>query len=375
MSAKPPTALPVPKKPAPPATPKKIRQERQTTARLVRRLSEDSVKSPMGPDYVTLETTDQDGKLKRVYVTEVNGTRTLDLYSGWNPEQGEHKFPLKYLPPKVCTLSNLQRLWVSHNLLSSLPTDLDRLVTLKELFLHENKFEEFPIPLCTLKSLEILWLSNNKIKTIPDEISQLRTLKRLHLDGNFITELTSSMCTLTCLEVLYLNQNELSTVSEDVGNLTGLKRLYLQDNKMTEIPSGLCGLTYIRMLYLDDNGICHIPSEFKTFKQERESNGATISLENNPFSFSISQNKSKLSLTNLHHLTLKTRRHSDQHEQDYMSRRPLRVSLPGPRASESLPAELHLHRGGVFGSSGDYKAETLPRSGSLKTRRSTYHEQ
>ena len=375
MSTKPPTALPLPKKPAPPATPKKIRQERQTTATLVRRLSEDSVKSPMGPDYVTLETTDQDGKLKRVYVTEVNGTRTLDLYSGWNPELGEHKFPLRMLPPKVCTLSNLQRLWVSHNLLSSLPADLDRLVSLKELFLHANKFKEFPMPLCTLKSLEILWLSNNAIESIPDEVSQLRTLKRLHLDGNLITELTSSVCTLTSLEVLYLNQNELGTVSEDIGNLTGLRRLYLQDNKITEIPSGLCSLKFIKMLFLDDNEICQIPSEFKTFKLERESNGAKISLENNPFSFSTPQNKSKLSLTNIHHLSLKARRHSDQHEQDYMSRRPLRVSLPGPRSAESLPAELHLHRGSVFGSSGDYKAETLPRSGSLKTRRSTYHEQ
>jgi len=54
-------------------------------------------------------------------VSEVNGTRTLDLYSGWDPETEQHKLPLKTLPMKVCSLVNLERLWVSHNKLSALP--------------------------------------------------------------------------------------------------------------------------------------------------------------------------------------------------------------------------------------------------------------
>lgn len=375
MSGKPP---PVParspiviKKPAPPVTPQKLREQRKVTARLVRRLSEDSIRSPMGPDHVMIEYVDDEGKdaIKRVYVTEVNGTRTLDLYSGWNPDTETHKFPLTTLPAKVCTLSNLQRLWVSHNLLSSLPPDLGQLVSLKELFLHGNSFVEFPLPLCSLKSIEILWLSSNKINVIPDEIQQLKTLKRLHLDANQITELTPALCKLTGLEVLYLNKNKLETVSDDIGNMSGLKRLYLQDNNISEIPSGVCKLKSIKLLFLDDNKIRQMSNEFKTFKLQREANGARITLENN---FSLHQ--SKLSIGNHTQLSLKARRHSDQHEQDLMSRRPLRVSLPGARQSESIPAELHLHyQSRPSYVSSDYKADTLPRTGAIKTRRSTFH--
>ncbi len=381
MSSKPPPARPrtaglTIKKPPPPATPEKLREQRKITARLVRRLSEE-IRSPMGPDYVTIEYTDEFGEdqHKRVYVTEVNGTRQLDLYSGWNPETEEHKFPLRALPPKVCTLSNLQRLWVSHNRLTGLPIDLDRLVSLKELFLHGNAFEDFPLPICSLKSIEILWLSSNRIKSIPNEISQLNTLKRIHLDGNKICTLPPALCTLTTLEVLYLNNNCLETVSNDIGNLTNLKRLYLQSNQITDIPSGINKLSSIKMLSLDDNKIHHVPSEFRVFKLQRESHNARITFGNNP---STPQNKSKLSLSSLPQLSsLKARRLSDQPDQDYVSRRPLRQSLPGARPSESLPAELHLHyqaRSASFSDRDVYKADTLPRSGSVKTRRSTYHE-
>lgn len=365
------------KKPPPPTTPQKLREQRKVVARLVRRLSEE-IRSPMGPDYVTIEYIDEFGEdqQKRVYVTEVNGTRQLDLYSGWNPDTEEPRFPLHDLPAKVCTLSNLQRLWVSHNLLKSLPTDLDRLVSLKELFLHRNAFEDFPLPICSLKSIEILWLSSNKIKKIPNEISQLTTLKRIHLDDNKIRCLPPALCTLSTLEVLYLNKNCLETVSNDIGNLTNLKRLYLQSNYITDIPSGISKLSSIKILSLDNNKIHHVPSEFRTFKLHRESQNARITLGDNP---STPQSKSKLSLSSLSQLSLKARRHSDQHDQDIVSRRPLRVSLPGTRPSDSLPAELHLHyqtRSSSSFSDRDvgYKADTLPRSGAVKTRRSTYHE-
>ncbi|XP_064385297.1 ras guanine nucleotide exchange factor L-like [Halichondria panicea] len=369
------------KKPSPPVTPKKLKEQRKVTDRLVRRLSQE-IRSPMGPIHVTIDYIDENGEdqQKRVYVTEVNGTRTLDLYSGWNPDTEEHKFPLEALPATVCTLINLQRLWVSHNLLSTLPADLDRLVNLKEMFLHGNMFEDFPISICSLKSIEILWLSSNKIKSIPNEIGQLKTLKRLHLDGNKIRVFPPALCTLTGLEVLYLNKNLLEAISDDIGNLSSLKRLYLQSNQITDIPSGICKLKTIKMLFLDHNKIHHVHSEFRSFKLQRESNNAKISLDNNP---STPQNKSsKLSLTSLSQLslTLKARRHSDQHDQDIVSRRPLRVSLPQTRPSESLPAELHLHYQARSASAygGDrvdmYKADTLPRSGAVKTRRSTYHE-
>lgn len=317
--------------------------------RLVRQLSEDSIQSPtMAPEYVILETKHaQTGKLIRrsVYVTDQNGTKTLDLYSGWNPESQSNKLPLKALPAKVCQLTSLERLWVSHNKLSSLPPQLDQLTFLRELFLHRNNFEEIPLCLCTLPSLQLLWLNNNKITTIPDEIAGLVSLKRLHLDFNFIKDFPDSLCQLTNLEVLYLNENAIHQISEAVGKLVNLKRLYLDHNKITELPSGITRLTNILLLLLDDNEIRSVRRDFFMYQANMEAKGKVISLKNNPFV--TPQSKLKLSLAGIGppKLPLRTRRMSDQYQRE-ASRRPTRVSLPVTDIDHTT----------------EYKANTLPRS-------------
>lgn len=266
---------------------------------------------------------------KKVYVTEVNGTRMLDLYSGWNPETGQHKLSLSTLPVKVCSLVSLERLWASHNKLASVPLQFDQLVNLRELFLHRNCFEAIPVVLCRLSRLETLWLSSNKISAIPEEIAQLQSLKRLHLDCNFIEEFPDALCRLTSLEVLYLNNNQLRNISEEVGNMKALQRLYLQHNKITSIPRGICQLTNVRMLLLDHNEITHVKREFQHYQVQRESNSAVISTNNNPFVTPGS--KLKLSLSGIQgpsSLVLKSRRHSDQFERIAALERKPRVSLP-----------------------------------------------
>lgn len=340
----------------------------------------------MGPDHVTLvvqnEQTGEEVK-KKVYVTDVSGTRTLDLYSGWDPDSGQHKIPLKALPSKVCTLTNLQRLWVSHNCLSSLPPQLNQLVHLKELFLHRNNFDEFPTSLCSLPKLEILWLSCNKIMYIPDEIAQLTALKRLHLDSNFIKEVTSSLCQLVNLEVLYLNENTIHVLSKDIGNLTNLKRFYLQHNKISELPDGVCQLKSLKMFYLDFNELRHVKREFSLFQSEQESKGSIISLKGNP----IMQRQSKMKLSlNMHPShsqgSMKTRRYSDQYESDIVSRRPTRVSLPSThpleslRPSDSVPVNMQRLEQQYQSRHPFTKADTLPRRNtvSMVERGTLYNE-
>lgn len=325
----------------------RLKKEKNRAAILIRRLSEDAVQSPMAPEYVVLEAkNEQTGKLIRrsVYVTDLNGTRTLDLYSGWNPESQKHKVPLKVLPAKVCQLTSLERLWVSHNKLSSLPPQLDQITTLREVFLHRNNLEDIPLCLCNLPNLQLLWLNNNKITSIPDEIVKLRSIKRLHLDSNFIKEFPTSLCQLTQLEVLYLNHNAIHQINEDVGNLVSLKRLYLDHNKISDIPHGITKLTNILLLLLDDNEIRSVRREFSVYQANMESAGKVISLKNNPFVTPLS----KLSLAGIGgppNLTMRTRRLSDQHERDAV-RRPARVSLPVSSDIEHA----------------EYKSDTLPRS-------------
>lgn len=354
----------------------RFKKERRKTAQLVRQLSEESIKPPMAPEHVVVEVkSEETGEFVRkiIYVTDVNGTKTLDLYSGWNPESQQHKLPIKELPPKVCQIVTLERLWVSHNKLSSLPVQIEQMFRLREVYLHKNNFEEIPTSLCSLPSLEILWLNCNKIKKIPPEIASLKTLRRLHLDTNFIKELPDSLCLLDSLEVLYLNENTIHTISENVGAMKGLKRLYLHRNKITDIPSGLCSLRNIRILNLDDNEIRHVRREFQIYQQEMEATKATISTKNNPFVTPGS--KMKLSFSGMHppHYGSKTRRFSDQYEHTVAARRPLRVSLPG-RSADSYPDQMNVVLSVREPTA--YKADTLPRCSTVSVMaRGRVHEQ
>ena len=353
-------------------SPRQLRiKERRITAQLVRQLSEDTLKSPMTPEHVVLEVRNEESGLierKKVYVTEVNGIRTLDLYSGWDPDTQQHKLPLKALPVRCCQLITLERLWVSHNKLQSLPAQLDQLVYLREVFLHRNNFEDIPLSLCALPRLEILWLNYNKITAIPDEIAKLTTLKRLHLDTNFLKEVPDSLCQLTSLEVLYLNSNTIHKVSENIGELKSLRRLHLQQNKITDIPNSICQLTNMETLRLDNNEIRHIPRDFKLFQGEMEmKTGVTFNMKNNPFF--TPQSRMKLSVGSMHapHSGLKTRRFSDQYEREVTSRRPMRTSQPAPHpswASESVPMNMSLMDRSVHvhTQQQSHKIDTLPRT-------------
>ena len=329
-----------------------------TQQRLVRQLSKEALKSPMAPEHVIVESKNEEtGEVvrKKVYVAEVNGTRSLDLYSGWNPETEEHKLPLRTLPLKVCTLEGLERLWVSHNKLSILPDDFERLVHLKELYLHRNCFENIPLQICKLPKLEILWLNSNKISCIPPQITQLKSIKRLHLDHNFIEDFSDSLCQLTSLEVLYLNNNVLHRISEEIDKLSELQRLYLHNNKIPSIPKGVCALQKIVILNLDDNEITHVKRDFQYYQAQKESAGKIVSTKHNPFVTPGS--KLKLSVGSMHPRSgsvgsaqmLRTRRHSDQHERAMLEYGRHRVSLP--------EGELHIQ----LGTFPRRKATTLPR--------------
>lgn len=324
----------LPQKPAPPPRVK----ERRITAQLVRQLSEESIKSPMAPEHVVIEVkNEQTGEVvkKKVYVTEVSGVKTLDLYSGWDPEIQAHKTPLKALPRSVCSLPTLVRLWVSHNQLCSLPAQFDELVSLKELFLHRNNFETVPLSLCCLPKLEVLWLSGNKINEIPEDITKLKALKRLHLDGNLLSSFPPTLCQLETLEVLYLSDNVINSICETIGRLKQLRRLFLQNNKIAVLPNSLCSLSNIEVLNLDNNEIRQVPREFSTYQARKEMANHTVTLKNNPFV--IPGAKLKLSLGGMAPPNYKTRRHSEQVErlQATEARRPIRISLPDNHQSNS----------------------------------------
>lgn len=222
---------------------------------------------------------------KVVYETEVNGVRTLDLYSGWAVEGEEHKFKIQSVPMNLSSFIHLERLWISHNNLSDLPMQMNQLKNLKQLFLHYNAFVSVPQCIFEMSSLEMLWMSSNELKEIPPEISKLRSLRQVHFEHNNLEHFQEALCDLPSLEVLYLNHNQLVSISANISQVANtLRRLYLNHNKIAMIPETICTLQKLELLYLHNNNISSVPSKFESFCTSlKEKNKAIIQVNNNPY--------------------------------------------------------------------------------------------
>lgn len=274
-----------------------------------------------------------DGDKRRVvYVHEVGGKKTLDLYSGTTEQEGRRpagktrRVPicLSHIPPEVCECVSLERLWLSHNLLASLPPCLSNLVNLRELFLHHNELQDIPVSLCKLQNLEILWLGNNRIMRIPLELKGLASLRRLHLDNNEVAEFPEFLCEMSQLHILYLNGNRITGIPTEISKFTNLQRLYLHKNRIKRLPLDLIQLVLqhnLTSVTLDDNAIVEWPRNFRDDQIRMADMGRAITLEGNPI-LPMTHSSSDFSPV--------SRRYSDIH-------RPPPQALDMPRRFRSSP--------------------------------------
>lgn len=79
----------------------------------------------------------------------------------------------------------LEKLVMSHNVLSELPDDLNNLSELKVLDLSNNKVHNLPNSVHKMSSLMELYLAKNKLQTLGGGMFfEMPNLKVLDLDGN-----------------------------------------------------------------------------------------------------------------------------------------------------------------------------------------------
>ena len=101
------------------------------------------------------------------------------------------------------------------------------LETLKDKLKLKQSIEE-------LSNLDKLYLNNNQLTSLPKEIGNLTSLQTLYLGDNQLTSLPGEIGNLTSLQRLDLYNNQLTSLPKEIGNLTSLYRLDLSDNQLNK---------------------------------------------------------------------------------------------------------------------------------------------
>ena len=164
-------------------------------------------------------------------------------------------------PPEIGNLSRLQQLYVNNNQLSSLPPEMGNLFALQDLYLDCNLLTSLPPEIGNLSVLQILNLEVNHISSLPPEIGNLTRLQELHVNNNQLTSLPPEIGNLTTLQLLTISNNNISSLPSSIGNLTGLYQFVAGGNQLTSIPPEIGNLTRLQELDLEVNHISSLPSE------------------------------------------------------------------------------------------------------------------
>jgi internalin A len=120
---------------------------------------------------------------------------------------------------------------------------------------------EIPNEVFELSQLTKLNLIENKLTSLPESFSKLQNLTELYLGGNELTNIPESISELQNLVDLYLNNNELTGLPEGITKLNKLRRLNLFQNKLISLPRSLTKLPQLTKLTLSGNELLTPPQE------------------------------------------------------------------------------------------------------------------
>lgn len=116
----------------------------------------------------------------------------IELRDWCDEQQGTPEYNSRVKAEKVfdiCYKSELKDLNLSDLDLTSIPSAIRLLRSLRFINFQNNQLTILPSEICDLEDLEILNLGNNDLQKIPSELFQLSKLKILILDNNPINAL------------------------------------------------------------------------------------------------------------------------------------------------------------------------------------------
>ncbi|KAM6326317.1 LOW QUALITY PROTEIN: leucine-rich repeat and IQ domain-containing protein 4 [Podargus strigoides] len=215
-------------------------------------------------------------KLKEIYFQKYRFSFPKELCHIANPEIIDMEQNLiSFIPEEAGFLTNLVKLFLAFNSLSSIPPtlqhcqklavlDLSNLLHklppgLKDLTrvlrLSDNSLEKFPHQICYWPSLSHAYLSNTELHTIPVSFTRLSSVRTLDQSENCFDEIPKGICTMKNLEVLALDSSQIQEIPAELKELTNLKCLSLSENQFSIFPKEIFLLESLERLYLQDKRI------------------------------------------------------------------------------------------------------------------------
>lgn len=168
---------------------------------------------------------------------------------------------LTSLPSEIGWLSSVRILYLHKNQLRELPTTIGQLRYLEDLIVRDNELQELPATIGQLQALKFLDVRRNKFRELPAIIGQLQTLKFLNLDRNQLQTLPKEIGELRNLESLSINDNKLQALPPEIGNCRNLRRFYISSNELRELPATIGQLQDLKQLEIDRNQLQSLPTE------------------------------------------------------------------------------------------------------------------
>uniref|UniRef100_A0A6U4ZT83 Uncharacterized protein n=1 Tax=Hemiselmis andersenii TaxID=464988 RepID=A0A6U4ZT83_HEMAN len=147
---------------------------------------------------------------------------------------------------KIPQYKELQHCYLEHNKIPSLPEQMQGFPWLRILSLGTNLLTEVPSWIDRLTCLESLNLSNNKIRTFTKEIGHVTTLTSLNLFSNLCQRIPTTLGACTGLTMLNLGRNHWETwagpESEMASNALATTTEAFVEPEFLELPESLIAL-------------------------------------------------------------------------------------------------------------------------------------
>lgn len=134
-----------------------------------------------------------------------------------------------------------------------------------------TSIEKIVFGFTSVSEIQVLDLSMNLITVIPECLAGMHSLKKLDLSQNFISTFGSTLSKIKTLVRLNLAKNKIARIgSSDIYQLFFAKTVIVSHNLISEITPNIRHLVNLKVFYLDGNPISSLPISLKELKNLKE---------------------------------------------------------------------------------------------------------